>query len=183
MVFTTIRDDSVGGDTNRDSTTTSPAAGDWSGISVNGGSLVATGTTVRYAGTALSASGGASVVAVVWSSDMMAILAGPEPSSTHPGFPRSSDVLIVPAETVLERNRSAIPLATMALLELRDLHLAFGGPDLLDGVDLRLEAGERVCLIGRNGVGKTTLLKTIAGLKAARDEFQRAVERLRQRVL
>ena len=54
----------------------------------------------------------------------------------------------------------------MALLELRDLHLAFGGPELLDGVDLRLEAGERVCLIGRNGSGKTTLLEVAAGLRA-----------------
>jgi ATP-binding cassette subfamily F protein uup len=54
----------------------------------------------------------------------------------------------------------------MALLELRDLHLAFGGPDLLDGVDLRLEPGEHVCLIGRNGTGKTTLLEVAAGLRA-----------------
>ncbi len=64
----------------------------------------------------------------------------------------------------------------MALLELRELHLAFGGPDLLDGVDLRLEAGERVCLIGRNGSGKTSLLEVAAGLKAA-DSGQRVLSR------
>jgi len=54
----------------------------------------------------------------------------------------------------------------MALLELRDVHLACGGPELLAGVDLRLEPGERVGLIGRNGAGKTTLLELIAGLRA-----------------
>ena len=53
----------------------------------------------------------------------------------------------------------------MALLELQDIHLAFGGPDLLAGVDLRLEPGERVCLIGRNGTGKTSLLEVAAGLR------------------
>ena len=53
----------------------------------------------------------------------------------------------------------------MALLELQDIRLAFGGPNLLDGVDLRLEPGERVCLIGRNGTGKTSLLEVAAGLR------------------
>ncbi len=64
----------------------------------------------------------------------------------------------------------------MALLELRDVHLACGGPELLAGVDLRLEAGERVSLIGRNGTGKTSLLELIAGLRAA-DAGERVVAR------
>ncbi len=51
----------------------------------------------------------------------------------------------------------------MTLLSVRDVHLAFGGPALLDGAALSLAAGERVCLIGRNGEGKSTLLKLIAG--------------------
>ena len=51
----------------------------------------------------------------------------------------------------------------MALLSLRDVSLAFGGPRLLDGVDLAVERGERVCLLGRNGEGKSTLLKLIRG--------------------
>ncbi|MFA5688453.1 MAG: ATP-binding cassette domain-containing protein [Kiritimatiellales bacterium] len=51
----------------------------------------------------------------------------------------------------------------MALLSLQNLHIAFGGPALLDGVTLQIEPGERICLVGRNGEGKSTLLKIISG--------------------
>lgn len=51
----------------------------------------------------------------------------------------------------------------MALVTLRNIRLGFGGPALLDGVDLAVEPGERVCLIGRNGTGKSTLLKVLSG--------------------
>ncbi|MEG0030898.1 ATP-binding cassette domain-containing protein [Acinetobacter sp.] len=51
----------------------------------------------------------------------------------------------------------------MAYITLRDVQLAFGGPALLDGANFSLERGERVCLIGRNGEGKSTLLKLIEG--------------------
>ncbi len=51
----------------------------------------------------------------------------------------------------------------MAYITLRDVQLAFGGPALLDGSNFNLERGERVCLIGRNGEGKSTLLKLIEG--------------------
>ncbi|WP_336943532.1 ATP-binding cassette domain-containing protein [Acinetobacter modestus] len=51
----------------------------------------------------------------------------------------------------------------MAYITLRDVHLAFGGPALLDDANFNLERGERVCLIGRNGEGKSTLLKLIEG--------------------
>ncbi|MGE8540294.1 MAG: ATP-binding cassette domain-containing protein [Acinetobacter sp.] len=51
----------------------------------------------------------------------------------------------------------------MAYITLRDVQLAFGGPFLLDGANFSLERGERVCLIGRNGEGKSTLLKLIEG--------------------
>lgn len=49
----------------------------------------------------------------------------------------------------------------MPLLQLRDACLAFGHIPLLDHVDLVIEAKERVCLIGRNGTGKSSLLKVL----------------------
>jgi ATP-binding cassette subfamily F protein uup len=52
----------------------------------------------------------------------------------------------------------------MALLSLSQAHLAFGHVALLDGASLSLEAGDRVGLIGRNGAGKSSLLKILAGL-------------------
>lgn len=51
----------------------------------------------------------------------------------------------------------------MALLSLRDVSLAFGGPRLLDRVDWQIERGDRICLLGRNGEGKSTLLKLVEG--------------------
>ncbi len=50
----------------------------------------------------------------------------------------------------------------MALMSLKDVRLAFGGPDLIDGVSLQIERRERVCLVGRNGAGKSTLMKIIS---------------------
>lgn len=51
----------------------------------------------------------------------------------------------------------------MALISIREVSLAYGGPSLLDHVDFQIERGERVCLLGRNGAGKSTLLKLIYG--------------------
>ena len=51
----------------------------------------------------------------------------------------------------------------MALISLQDISLADGGPPLFDHMDLQLEQGERVALLGRNGVGKTTLMKVMCG--------------------
>lgn len=52
----------------------------------------------------------------------------------------------------------------MSLLRLQDISLAFGHVPILDRVSLQLDAAERVCIVGRNGEGKSTLLKVIAGL-------------------
>jgi branched-chain amino acid transport system ATP-binding protein len=49
-------------------------------------------------------------------------------------------------------------------LEVRDLHSYYGKSHILQGVDLHLDRGETVCLLGRNGVGKTTTLKSIMGM-------------------
>ncbi len=51
----------------------------------------------------------------------------------------------------------------MALILINDLSISFGGPRLLDGVTLQIEAGERIGLLGRNGSGKSTLMKLLAG--------------------
>ncbi|MFT3896072.1 MAG: ATP-binding cassette domain-containing protein [Anaerolineales bacterium] len=51
----------------------------------------------------------------------------------------------------------------MALISLQDVSIGFGGPRLLEEVNLQIESGEWVGLLGRNGAGKSTLLKLIAG--------------------
>ena len=57
----------------------------------------------------------------------------------------------------------------MALLSLTEAHLAYGHHALLDGASLSLEGGERVALIGRNGAGKSSLMKVLAGLERLDD--------------
>ena len=51
----------------------------------------------------------------------------------------------------------------MALVSMQDVSVSFGGPLLLDRVNLQIESGERICLVGRNGVGKSTLMRLING--------------------
>ncbi len=50
------------------------------------------------------------------------------------------------------------------MLHIAELNVYYGESHILRDVDLNVQGGEMVCLIGRNGVGKTTLLKTIMGL-------------------
>jgi branched-chain amino acid transport system ATP-binding protein len=52
------------------------------------------------------------------------------------------------------------------LLAVEDLHAHYGKSHILHGVSLGVDAGEIVCLLGRNGVGKSTTLKSIMGLVA-----------------
>ena len=56
----------------------------------------------------------------------------------------------------------------MAQLEVENIHTFYGTSHILFGVSLKVIRGECVCLLGRNGVGKTTTLKTIMGLVHAR---------------
>ena len=62
----------------------------------------------------------------------------------------------------------------MALISYRNLTVSFGGPLLLDDVGITIEKKERICLLGRNGEGKSTLLRILAGqVKADRGEVER----------
>jgi ATP-binding cassette subfamily F protein uup len=64
----------------------------------------------------------------------------------------------------------------MPLLTLTDAHLAYGHVPLLDGAAFSLEDGERVALIGRNGAGKSSLLKILAGLERVDDGLLQSVQ-------
>jgi branched-chain amino acid transport system ATP-binding protein len=55
----------------------------------------------------------------------------------------------------------------MALLEVNDIHTHYGGIEALKGVSLHVDAGEIVTLIGSNGAGKSTTLRSITGLTPA----------------
>jgi ATP-binding cassette subfamily F protein uup len=51
----------------------------------------------------------------------------------------------------------------MVLLGMQEVSVGFGGEALLEGMTFQIEPGERICLLGRNGVGKSTLIKLICG--------------------
>ena len=52
----------------------------------------------------------------------------------------------------------------MSLLEVSGLKVAYGGIQAVKGIDLRIESGELIALIGANGAGKSSTLKTLAGM-------------------
>ena len=56
----------------------------------------------------------------------------------------------------------------MSLLEIRDLHVSYGAINAVQGVSFSMEKGEIVALIGSNGAGKSTILRTISGLEHAK---------------
>ncbi len=57
----------------------------------------------------------------------------------------------------------------MTLLKFSDVSLAYGSTPLLDGVSWQIARGERVCIIGRNGTGKSSMLKLVRGTQALDD--------------
>jgi len=59
---------------------------------------------------------------------------------------------------------SIVPKATAALVSVENVHTHYGKSHILHGVSLHVDSGEVVGLLGRNGVGKSTTLKTIMGL-------------------
>ena len=62
----------------------------------------------------------------------------------------------------------------MALISYRNLSVSFGGPLLLDDVGISIEKKERICLLGRNGEGKSTLLRILSGqIEADKGERER----------
>ena len=52
----------------------------------------------------------------------------------------------------------------MSIIRLRNISVSFGGPAILEKISLSIDAGERVCLLGRNGMGKSTLMNVIGCL-------------------
>ena len=71
----------------------------------------------------------------------------------------------------------------MALLTLKDAHLAFGHVALLDGAGFALERGERLALIGRNGSGKSSLLRIVAAIDRPDAGQLQAIQGLRLRLV
>jgi len=75
------------------------------------------------------------------------------------------------------RHKPKILYKNMAppLIHLKDIRLTFGGTPLLNGAELAISENERLCLVGRNGSGKSTFLKIIAGETEA-DNGERFVQ-------
>ena len=67
----------------------------------------------------------------------------------------------------------------MAILSLSNAHLAYGHVALLDGAGLSFESGERLALIGRNGTGKSSLLRVLAGTERLDDGLLQQQQGLR----
>ena len=68
-------------------------------------------------------------------------------------------------DSVADVSNYQLPITTNNhMLQVSNLNVYYGESHILRGVDLSVSAGQMVCLIGRNGVGKTTMLKTLMGL-------------------
>ena len=54
----------------------------------------------------------------------------------------------------------------MSLITIRDLSLGYGNRILTEGMDMQVDSGEYVCVIGENGAGKSTFIRTLLGLQS-----------------
>ena len=75
------------------------------------------------------------------------------------------------------------------MLEVQDLHAYYGKSHILQGVDMHIDAGEVVSLLGRNGVGRSTTVKAIMGevpphgsIKFKGERYRRACRATRSRI-
>src|SRR5210317_809774 len=76
------------------------------------------------------------------------------------GFFAASTLMLMPYIILI----SSMPgFLLMALISYRNLSVSFGGPMLLDDAGITIDKKERICLLGRNGEGKSTLLRVLAG--------------------
>ncbi len=69
-----------------------------------------------------------------------------------------------PARTTTPATRAAAAPADTTILEARGLHTHYGSSHILHGIDFAIRKGEAVGLMGRNGMGKTTLIRSMLGL-------------------
>jgi len=65
-------------------------------------------------------------------------------------------------------SRSRVPASSQPILEVQSIQTFYGHSHILQGISLDVHRGEVVCLLGRNGVGKTTTLRSIMGLTPPR---------------
>jgi branched-chain amino acid transport system ATP-binding protein len=70
----------------------------------------------------------------------------------------------VTTDPFADRSGEAVAAPGMAMLEVRDLRVAYGKIEAVKGISFRVDAGQLVTLIGGNGAGKTTTLRTLSGL-------------------